>query len=153
LGCVVWLLVCSPSLAVGLQTSHHQSRWHRPCMVEWVNSSSSALGCFGCWSAHRAWQLDCKRLITNRGGIVRACMSGDPGFPIGVELHTIDSASMKCLKSGHIRSCFCGVPKHSAAFSKLIDLFGCWSVRRAWQLDCKRFITNRGDIVSAGLSG
>ncbi|KER22202.1 LOW QUALITY PROTEIN: hypothetical protein T265_14920, partial [Opisthorchis viverrini] len=32
-------------------------------------------------------------------------------------------------------------------------LFGCWSVRRALQLDCKRFITNRGDIVSAGLSG
>ncbi|KER24462.1 hypothetical protein T265_07888 [Opisthorchis viverrini] len=29
------------------------------------------------------------------------------------------------------------------------ELFGCWSVRRAWQLDCKRFITNRGDIVSA----
>ncbi|KER33615.1 LOW QUALITY PROTEIN: hypothetical protein T265_12569, partial [Opisthorchis viverrini] len=32
-------------------------------------------------------------------------------------------------------------------------LLGCWSVRRAWQLDCKRFITNRGDFVSAGLSG
>ncbi|GAA52879.1 hypothetical protein CLF_109031 [Clonorchis sinensis] len=28
-----------------------------------------------------------------------------------------------------------------------------WSVHRAWQLDCKRFITNRGDIISAGLSG
>ncbi|KAG5447728.1 hypothetical protein CSKR_113079 [Clonorchis sinensis] len=33
------------------------------------------------------------------------------------------------------------------------SLTGCWSVRRAWQLDCKRFTTNRGDIVSAGLSG
>ncbi|GAA57874.1 hypothetical protein CLF_113299 [Clonorchis sinensis] len=33
--------------------------------------------------------------------------------------------------------------------NRLID---CWSVRRAWQLDCKRFITNRGDIISAGLS-
>ncbi|KAG5441837.1 hypothetical protein CSKR_113182 [Clonorchis sinensis] len=32
-------------------------------------------------------------------------------------------------------------------------LIDCWSVRRAWQLDCKRFTTNRGDIVSAGLSG
>ncbi|KAG5442025.1 hypothetical protein CSKR_111681 [Clonorchis sinensis] len=32
-------------------------------------------------------------------------------------------------------------------------LIDCWSVRRAWQLDCKRFITNRGDIISAGLSG
>ncbi|KER29636.1 hypothetical protein T265_03750 [Opisthorchis viverrini] len=32
-------------------------------------------------------------------------------------------------------------------------LFGCWSVHRAWQLGCKRFITNRGDTVSAGLSG
>ncbi|KER26468.1 hypothetical protein T265_06320 [Opisthorchis viverrini] len=31
-------------------------------------------------------------------------------------------------------------------------LFGCWSVHRAWQLDCKRFITNQGYIVSAGLS-
>ncbi|KER24294.1 hypothetical protein T265_14461, partial [Opisthorchis viverrini] len=31
-------------------------------------------------------------------------------------------------------------------------LFGSWSVRRAWQLDCKRFITKRGDIFSAGLS-
>ncbi|KER30136.1 hypothetical protein T265_13235, partial [Opisthorchis viverrini] len=30
-------------------------------------------------------------------------------------------------------------------------LLGCLSVRRAWQLGCKRFITNRGDIVSAGL--
>ncbi|KAG5442664.1 hypothetical protein CSKR_111908 [Clonorchis sinensis] len=29
------------------------------------------------------------------------------------------------------------------------ELIDCWSVRRAWQLDCKRFITNRGDIVSA----
>ncbi|GAA48230.1 hypothetical protein CLF_101345 [Clonorchis sinensis] len=28
-------------------------------------------------------------------------------------------------------------------------LIDCWSVRRSWQLDCKRFITNRGDIVSA----
>ncbi|GAA53087.1 SCY1-like protein 2, partial [Clonorchis sinensis] len=28
-------------------------------------------------------------------------------------------------------------------------LIDCWSVRRAWQLDCKRFITNRGDIISA----
>ncbi|KAG5450408.1 hypothetical protein CSKR_201189, partial [Clonorchis sinensis] len=27
----------------------------------------------------------------------------------------------------------------------------CWSVRRAWQLNCKRFITNRVDIISAGL--
>ncbi|KAG5446306.1 hypothetical protein CSKR_113498 [Clonorchis sinensis] len=27
------------------------------------------------------------------------------------------------------------------------------SVRRVWQLDCKRFINNRADIVSAGLSG
>ncbi|GAA53960.1 U3 small nucleolar RNA-associated protein 22, partial [Clonorchis sinensis] len=27
-------------------------------------------------------------------------------------------------------------------------LIDCWSVRRAWQLDCKRFIANRGDIVS-----
>ncbi|KER26081.1 hypothetical protein T265_06610 [Opisthorchis viverrini] len=36
---------------------------------------------------------------------------------------------------------------------KQLSCFGCWSVRRAWQLDCKRFITNRGDIVSAGLSG
>ncbi|KAG5450690.1 hypothetical protein CSKR_102937 [Clonorchis sinensis] len=34
-----------------------------------------------------------------------------------------------------------------------IRTFDCWSVRRAWQLDCKRFITNRGDIISAGLSG
>ncbi|KAG5444888.1 hypothetical protein CSKR_103598 [Clonorchis sinensis] len=34
-------------------------------------------------------------------------------------------------------------------YMKLID---CWSVRRARQLDCKRFITNRGDIVSAGLT-
>ncbi|KAG5443887.1 hypothetical protein CSKR_100865 [Clonorchis sinensis] len=32
-------------------------------------------------------------------------------------------------------------------------LIDCWPVRRAWQLDCKRFITNRGDIISAGLSG
>ncbi|GAA51692.1 putative cys1 protein, partial [Clonorchis sinensis] len=33
-----------------------------------------------------------------------------------------------------------------------VTQFDCWSVRRAWQLDCKRFITNRGDIISAGLS-
>ncbi|KAG5441285.1 hypothetical protein CSKR_113017 [Clonorchis sinensis] len=33
---------------------------------------------------------------------------------------------------------------------KVLD---CWSVRRAGQSDCKRFITNRGDVVSAGLSG
>ncbi|KAG5445399.1 hypothetical protein CSKR_104664 [Clonorchis sinensis] len=30
-------------------------------------------------------------------------------------------------------------------------LIECWSVRRAWQLDCKRFINNRSD-VSAGLT-
>ncbi|KER31142.1 hypothetical protein T265_02587 [Opisthorchis viverrini] len=39
--------------------------------------------------------------------------------------------------------------------SYVLDLrtpFGCWSVRRAWQLDCKRFITNGGDIVGAGLT-
>ena len=28
-------------------------------------------------------------------------------------------------------------------------MLGC-VVRRAWQFDCKRFITNRGDIISAG---
>ncbi|KAG5450099.1 hypothetical protein CSKR_102232 [Clonorchis sinensis] len=32
-------------------------------------------------------------------------------------------------------------------------LIDCLSVRRVLQLDCKRCITNRGDIVSAGLSG
>ncbi|KER27539.1 hypothetical protein T265_05429 [Opisthorchis viverrini] len=31
-------------------------------------------------------------------------------------------------------------------------LLGCWSVRRAWQLNCKRFIANRSDIVSAELT-
>ncbi|KAG5450066.1 hypothetical protein CSKR_111211 [Clonorchis sinensis] len=31
--------------------------------------------------------------------------------------------------------------------------FGCWSVHRVWQLSRKRFITDPGDIVSAGLSG
>ncbi|KER18952.1 hypothetical protein T265_12084 [Opisthorchis viverrini] len=41
----------------------------------------------------------------------------------------------------------------SSVQGSLGALFGCWSVRRAWQLDCKRFITNRGEIVSAGLSG
>ncbi|KER21569.1 LOW QUALITY PROTEIN: hypothetical protein T265_15061, partial [Opisthorchis viverrini] len=30
---------------------------------------------------------------------------------------------------------------------------GCCSVRRAWQLACKRFVTIRGDIISAPLSG
>ncbi|KAG5449160.1 hypothetical protein CSKR_104737 [Clonorchis sinensis] len=30
-------------------------------------------------------------------------------------------------------------------------LIDCCSVRRPWQLDCKRFITNQGDIISAGL--
>ncbi|KAG5441034.1 hypothetical protein CSKR_101264 [Clonorchis sinensis] len=28
---------------------------------------------------------------------------------------------------------------------------GCWSVRRAWLLDCKRFTHNQNDIVSARL--
>ncbi|KER21927.1 hypothetical protein T265_09858 [Opisthorchis viverrini] len=36
--------------------------------------------------------------------------------------------------------------------STCYQLLGCLSIRRAWQLDCKRSITNRADIVSAGLS-
>ncbi|KER19730.1 hypothetical protein T265_11577 [Opisthorchis viverrini] len=46
-------------------------------------------------------------------------------------------------------------PRFKITANKFLRLrkFGCWSVRRAWQLDCKRFITNRGDIISVGLSG
>ncbi|KER20778.1 hypothetical protein T265_10749 [Opisthorchis viverrini] len=37
---------------------------------------------------------------------------------------------MTCLNAGHIRSCFCGVPEHSSAFAKLIEVLtgqdACW---------------------------
>ncbi|KER24125.1 hypothetical protein T265_14492, partial [Opisthorchis viverrini] len=86
--------------------------------------------------------LDCKRFITNRDDIVSGGLNNDVTddvTSIGDEKFAI--TANRPITKQRTRTIY--IPQH---------LLGYWSVRRDCQLDCKRFITNRDDIVSGGLN-
>ncbi|KER20662.1 hypothetical protein T265_10836 [Opisthorchis viverrini] len=80
------------------------------------------------------------------------------GLEMQVHYHFYGTCSYTCSnpQPGGPGDCVRQTSTHGPSWNERLcssgALFGCWSVRRAWQLDCKCFITNRGDIVSAGLS-